>query len=76
MSEDKWRCLIIETDPIKASILEGRLKEEGIPVVLQSEAIGQIYSLTVGPLAEIKVLVPYSWLDKAKEIVKEIEKNA
>lgn len=75
MTEEKWAYLTVEQDPIKASLLEGRLKAEGIQVVLQGEVIGKIYGLTVGPLADTKIFVPVSQLEKARQIVKEIENH-
>ncbi len=71
-----WKLLTVETNPIKASLLEGRLKTEGIPVMLRNEeAAGQIYGLTVGPLAEIQVLVVEDKIQQAREILQEINEN-
>ncbi|MDO9536434.1 MAG: DUF2007 domain-containing protein [Bacillota bacterium] len=68
-----WKLLTIETDPIIATLLEGRLKEEGIPVVTGQEAVGRIYALTTGPLSEIKIFVPNSKFEEARKILEEIE---
>ena len=73
-SQDReWARLTVETDPIKASLLEGRLKSEGIPVMLRNkEAAGQIYGFTVGKLAEINVFIPRDAIQFAQEILKQI----
>lgn len=70
---ENWKLLTIETNPIIAALLEGRLKEENIPAVTNQEAAGRIYGLTTGPLSEIKIFVPSSKLIEARKIIKEIE---
>ncbi len=72
----EWAQLIIETNPIKASLLEGRLKSEGIPVMLRNdEAAGQIYGFTVGRLADIRVFVPQHKLQAAQKVLEQINSN-
>jgi len=69
-----WKIISQLTDPIIASLLEGRLKSEGIPVILRTkEAAGSIYGLTTGPLAEIKILVPADRTAEAQELLAQIE---
>jgi ribonuclease BN (tRNA processing enzyme) len=71
---EKWRQLTVKTDSVTASIVAGRLEEEGIPVYLKKdEAAGSIYGLTVGPLANIRVLVPPAKLEQARRLLEEIE---
>lgn len=72
----KWQELTVVTDAVTASILAGRLEEEGIPVFLRKdEAAGSIYGLTTGPLANIRVLVPPAKIQQARDLLKEIEKG-
>jgi len=68
-----WVQLDVETDPIILSLIEGRLKAEGIPVLISGEALGGIYGLTTGPLAERRILVPSRRLEEAKEILLDIK---
>ncbi|RJX27609.1 MAG: hypothetical protein C4554_04050 [Dethiobacter sp.] len=68
-----WVLLTIKYDPVTASLLEGRLKEDNIPVVMKREAAGSIYSLTTGPLAEIEIYVPHSKLKEARMLLDKIE---
>jgi hypothetical protein len=68
-----WKLLTIETDPIIAALLEGRLNQEDIPVVTDQEAVGRIYALTTGPLSEIKIFVPSSKFEEARSLLEEIE---
>lgn len=75
-SPAKWLQLTVETDNIIASILAGRLEEEGIPVYLKKdEAAGSIYGLTVGPLANIRIFVPPAKIEQARRLLDEIEKG-
>ena len=69
-----WEIISKSTDSIVASLLEGRLKAEGIPVILQTkEAAGSIYGLTTGPLAEIIILVPADRTAEALELMEQLE---
>lgn len=69
-----WKTLTKVTDPIIASLLEGRLKAEGIPAIMRrGEAAGALYGLTTGPLAEIKILVPSEKMDAARTLLELIE---
>lgn len=69
-----WKIISKSTDAIVAALLEGRLKSEGIPVVLKTkEAAGSLYGLTTGPLAEIIILVPADRAAEALELLEQIE---
>ena len=70
--DGEWVELIIETNPIKLSLLEGRLRAEGIPVIISGEALAGVYGLTTGPLAERKILIPPQNEAEAKEILNSI----
>ncbi|HHU76664.1 MAG TPA: MBL fold metallo-hydrolase [Firmicutes bacterium] len=72
-SSAEWVQLSVETDPIIISLLEGRLRAEGIPVITSGEAVGGIYGLTTGPLAEKKIMVPFDHREKAEKVLWEIE---
>ncbi|MGI6328217.1 MAG: putative signal transducing protein [Dethiobacteria bacterium] len=62
-----WELLTIVTDPIVASLIKGRLEEENIPVITDQEAAGKVvYSFNIGPLAEIKIYVPRSKIEEAR----------
>ena len=69
---EDWIELAIETNPIRLSLIEGRLKSEGIPVMISVESLGGIYGLTTGPLAERKIFVPPHYETEAKEILQGI----
>jgi hypothetical protein len=54
---------------LEAQIVKGRLESEGIPALVKGEALGEIYGLTTGPLAETTVLAPEQFAEKAIEIL-------
>lgn len=54
---------------MEAEIVVGRLQSEGIPALIQGEALGTIYGLTTGSLAAATVLVPASLAEKALELL-------
>ncbi|HHT47328.1 MAG TPA: DUF2007 domain-containing protein [Firmicutes bacterium] len=64
-----WELLTIITDPIVASLIKGRLEEENIPVIVDQEAAGKVYSFNIGPLAEIKIFVPRSKIKEARKLL-------
>lgn len=55
--------------PPESDLLKGLLESCGIPVLIRREAIATVQGLTLGPLAEIKVLVPQEKLDEAKAVL-------
>lgn len=63
-----WKTLMW-TSPIEASLVEGILQNEGIPVVLEKESAGELYGLTFGKLGEVKVKVLAADYERAKEIL-------
>ncbi len=71
-----WKTLTKITDPFIASLIKGRLLAEDIPAIMRSgEAAGSLYGLTIGPLAEIKIIVPSDRLNEARELLQRIEEN-
>lgn len=54
---------------MEAQVVKGFLESNDIPVMLRGEAIGQTIGFTVGPLAEVSVLVPEPLAPKAEELL-------
>jgi hypothetical protein len=69
MEEENWQVISTTSGVIKARIIEGRLKAEGIPVRLQYEPIGEIYAITVDGLGEVRILVPEQWAGHARRVL-------
>lgn len=54
---------------MEAQVIKGYLESNGIPVVLLSEAIGPTLAVAVGPLAEVRVMVPAPLAERAQELL-------
>lgn len=61
----------VAANQMEAQIVKGRLESEGIPAIIRGEALGAIYGLTTGILAESAVLVPAALAEKAIAILDE-----
>lgn len=60
-----WRA----THQMEAEVVKGRLESAGIPAIIRGEALGAIYGLTSGSLAEMSVLVPAPLAEKAEALL-------
>lgn len=69
--EVKWKVVAEAPGITPASIIAGRLKEEGIPVRAWQEGAGQALGLTVGLLGTGYVAVPEEFEEKAISILEE-----
>lgn len=67
----KWVVIRANISPGEAMVIRGRLESEGIPAVVQQEAVGAVLGLTVGPLGSARVLVPEPRAEQALEILAE-----
>ena len=56
-------------NPLEAHVVKGRLESEGIPAIIRGEAVGNVYGLTIGSLAQTDVLVPAALAERATEIL-------
>lgn len=61
---------VFNGEMIQAQIIKGLLETEGIPSILQYEAVGKIYGFTVDGLGKVKVLVPEEHYAKARDLIK------
>ncbi len=64
-----WATVYVAANRTEAEIIRSHLMAEEIPAVLQGEALGQVYGLTMGPLAKVNVLVPEEWLEQARKVL-------
>ena len=58
---------------LDAESIKGFLEAQGIPAFLDSNALGQIYGLTVGDLGEVGVMVSSENEDQAKNLLQAME---
>ena len=54
---------------LKAAIIKSHLESEGIPVLLKYESLGPILGVTVNGLGQVRILVPASLAQEAKQII-------
>lgn len=59
----------------EAEVVAGRLKAAGIPAWLRSESLGHTYGLTIGPLAEVDILVPAALAEQARALLADDDEN-
>jgi hypothetical protein len=55
----------------EAEVMRSKLESEGIPCLLQREAAGAAIGITIGPLGEVRVLVPESLAERAIDLLSE-----
>jgi len=67
----RWVVVAENLNPGEAVIVKGRLESEGIPAIVQQEAMGIVLGLTVGPLGAARLLVPEPHADNALTILAE-----
>lgn len=66
---EKW-VTVFEANTIdEAELVKALLESASIPVILEREAAGAIYRLTVGPLSEVAVKVPRQRADEAAQLL-------
>lgn len=74
MTETKWEVASEAAGSFYAEMLKGLLEAQGIPVMLSQEGLGHsVFALTVGPLGTVQVLVPADSLERAREILRDID---
>lgn len=71
MNEDDWEVVFSASGMAQASIVQGRLETEGIPVQLNYESAGPIFAITINGLGEVKVMVPNHYAKAAREVLVE-----
>jgi hypothetical protein len=55
----------------EAEVMRSKLESAGIPCLLQRESAGAVIGITIGPLGEVRVLVPEPLADRAVELLSE-----
>ncbi len=72
MPEEQWTIVCKAAGIVNAHIILGRLQSDGIPACLKYEAIGVIsLFLDVDGLGEVDIYVPESFVDEAREVLKQ-----
>ena len=72
MSEESWQLVDEVSGEAQAEILRGLLEAQGIQVLLSQEGISHFaFTVSVGPLANVQILVPTSQVEAALGILED-----
>jgi hypothetical protein len=71
MSETELKQLMEVEGSLEAEIIKSKLESFQIPVLLQYEAAGRIFGITMDGLGKVKVMVPVDLLEEAKKVLVE-----
>lgn len=69
---ENWELVLEAPSRLQAEFVRAFLESAGFLVRLEGEALGAIYGLQVGPLAEVKVFVPKDQVGEARELLNEV----
>lgn len=69
MNEDDLKELLAVEGSLEADIIKSKLESFQIPVLLQYEAAGRIFGITMDGLGKVKVMVPRELFEEAKKIL-------
>ncbi|TCL69318.1 hypothetical protein EDC14_101215 [Hydrogenispora ethanolica] len=69
--EETWIPLTQVYNQDEAGLICGLLTTAGIPNKMERDAIGDLYGLTIGPLARIVIWVPAEHRSDAERIINE-----
>ena len=64
-----WETVYVAANRMEADIVRAHLEAEDIPAVVRGEAVGGVYGLTTGPMAQVEILVPAPLAERARTIV-------
>jgi hypothetical protein len=59
----------VANNDLEAQVVKSFLESNGIPVMLQGDAVSKVYGFTVGGMAEVRVFVPGPLAAKAIELL-------
>jgi len=71
MQDSDLKELIAVEGSMEAEIIKSKLESFRIPVLLQYEAAGRIFGITMDGLGKVKIMVPLSFLEEARKILAE-----
>jgi hypothetical protein len=64
---DRYISVGVVSGNLEAEMIKSYLQSLDIPCLLSEEAVGRVYGLGVGPLAEVEILVPSRYEQAARE---------
>jgi hypothetical protein len=69
MSENQWDVVYEANGLFQAELLRGLLEAQEIPVVLSQEGAGKVFSMSVGTLGLVQILVPVRDFERARQLL-------
>ena len=69
MIEKHWEVACTVSGELHAELLRGLLEAQGVSAQLSQEGLAKVYGFTVGPMAEVDILVPADQLKEAQAVL-------
>jgi hypothetical protein len=60
---------------LQAEMIRIFLESKGIPAVAYGQSLASVYGLTVGPLSEVKIMVPETQVAEAHQVLADMEQG-
>ena len=73
MTDGKLVQVYKATNGMEAQVIRSLLDSYGIPSVLRSDAAPSILNVTVDGLGEVRIMVPHSLADEARDLIENSE---
>lgn len=70
-----WKKLCTAKNGIQAEIIKSYLEANGVKVYLLDEAVGSLYGLSAGPLAEVDLLVAEAQFEAARKYLEDYQED-
>jgi len=71
MNDGDLKELMAVEGNMEAEIIKSKLESYEIPVLLQYEAAGRIFGITMDGLGKVRIMVPRDLLEEAKKVLAE-----
>jgi len=71
MAEQEWSVVDEVAGPFQASVIEGLLKAQDIPVLVSKPGAGVAIGVTIGSLGRVQILVPNNEFERAKQVIED-----
>jgi hypothetical protein len=69
MNDDSLGELMAVEGSLEAEIIKSKLESYDIPVLLQYEAAGRIFGITMNGLGKVRIMVPRDLLEEARRVL-------
>lgn len=71
MNDGDLKELMAVEGSMEAEIIKSKLESYEIPVLLQYEAAGRIFGITMDGLGKVRIMVPRDLLEEARKVLAE-----